>query len=208
MKIYITRHGQTEWNTERRIQGNLDSPLTEIGLEGAKKLHERLKNIEFDSIITSPLFRALKTSEIIKGSRDIELIKEDSLKEINCGDFEGYTFDEIWKKNPHFKIELDKDPYNFKYPNGESLKEFYERVTKGFKKLLKKYENRTILIVAHGGTIKCITSYIFENESANLWFKNVVENCSLTEIDYLAGEFSVVKYNDSKHLTKIEKEAI
>jgi probable phosphoglycerate mutase len=200
MKIYITRHGETEWNKKRIIQGSMDSPLTEEGVRGAERLSERLRETHFDFVITSPLYRAYRTARIILKERNIPIIKNESLQEINCGIFEGFTFDEIWKKHPELKAKLHGDPLNFRYPGGESLNEFYDRVKFGFEKIMEEYSDKTILIVAHGGTIKGLTSYMIEKADPSSWFRNVVDNCSLTEIVYKDGKFSMVNYNDTVHM--------
>ncbi|HBH13389.1 MAG: Phosphoglycerate mutase family protein [Clostridiales bacterium 38_11] len=200
MKIYITRHGETDWNRKRIIQGSMDSPLTEDGLIGAERLSVRLRKTHFDLVITSPLNRAYRTAMIILKDRNIPILKDDSLKEINCGIFEGFTFNEIWLKHPELKSMLYSDPLNFRYPGGESLNEFYDRVKNGFERIIKEHSDKTILIVAHGGTIKGLTSYMIEKADPSSWFRNVVDNCSLTEIDYNDEQFTMVNYNDTLHL--------
>ena len=202
MKVYITRHGETEWNIQGKIQGCLDSPLTEQGLWGAERLSEAIKNKNIDYIITSPLLRAYKTAQIAAGDSNITIVTMDKLKEINCGDFQGYGFQEVWEVYPELKETVKMDPYNFKYPGGESLKEFNERVVGGFESILEEYKGLNILIVGHGGTIKCITNHIFQEGESKSWFANVVDNCSLTEFDYDSGEFTLVDYNNTTHMKK------
>lgn len=199
MKVYITRHGETEWNIQGKIQGNLDSPLTERGLVGAEKLSEAIKAKEIDCIISSPLLRAFRTAKIAAGD-SIPVVTRDSLKEINCGEFQGYGFQEVWELYPELKDIIKVDPYNFKYPGGESLKEFNNRVVEGFESILEEYKDSNIMIVGHGGTIKCITNYIFKEGDSKSWFMNVVDNCSLTEFDYESGEFTLVDYNNTEHM--------
>jgi probable phosphoglycerate mutase len=202
MRIYITRHGETKWNIEGRIQGHLDSKLTNSGEEGAKKLKVRLSDKEIDVIVSSPLERAHKTARIIKGNRDIDIDLNSKLKEINCGEFQGYRFDEIWKKNPDAKENLKKDPFKFVYPKGESLEIFYSRVAEGFYEILEKHEGKNILIVTHGGTIRSILAEMFEKPNGSTWFKDVVDNCSLSIYDYDGKSFEEVLYNDTSHLEK------
>ncbi|SHJ53428.1 probable phosphoglycerate mutase [Dethiosulfatibacter aminovorans DSM 17477] len=200
MKVYITRHGETEWNIQGKIQGFLDSPLTEQGLWGADRLSEAIKAKKIDYIIASPLMRAFRTAKIAAGDSNIPVLTSDSLKEINCGDFQGYGFKEVWEVYPELKDIIKMDPYNFKYPGGESLKEFNERVIGGFESILEEYKDSNILLVGHGGTIKCITNYIFKEGDSKSWFVNVVDNCSLTEFDYDSGEFTLVDFNNTEHM--------
>ncbi len=88
LTLYITRHGETKWNTEKRMQGWSDSSLTENGVKNAILLGNRLKDIEFDAIHTSPSQRTIITANLIKGDRKIPLIPDDQLKEINMGIWE------------------------------------------------------------------------------------------------------------------------
>lgn len=200
-KIYLTRHGETEWNRQQRFQGYKDSSLTENGILGAELLANRIEDIELDHIISSPLMRAYKTAEIVKGSKDLEIITHNGFKEINLGDFEGLSYEEIEKEYGHLLDKVKKDPFNNSYPNGENMKEFYNRVVKTFKETIEKYKNKTTLIVAHGGTIKCIEAYIRKFELENDWMGHVVKNCSLSYIEINENnEIKEIFYNDTKHL--------
>jgi len=200
MKIYITRHGETKWNIEGRIQGHLDSELTLEGIEGAKKLKERLSNVNIDLIVSSPLERAHRTARIIKGNREIDIELNNKLKEINCGEFQGNRFEDIWRKNPDVKDKIRENPFKFIYPKGESLEIFYKRVSKAYHEILEKHEGKDILVVAHGGTIRSIIAEMFDKPDGKTWFKNVVDNCSLSLYDYDGKKFKEIIYNDTSHL--------
>ena len=89
MKIYVTRHGQTDWNVQGKTQGRADIELNEVGIKQAKQTKEELKNIDIDLIICSPLKRAKKTAEIINEGRNIPIIFDDQIIERNFGEFEG-----------------------------------------------------------------------------------------------------------------------
>lgn len=92
MDIYLIRHGETDWNRMKKLQGTTDIPLNAYGIELAEKTAEGLKDVPFDRIYTSPLIRARKTAEIIRGDRPIEIIETDGLKEISFGDYEGLCY--------------------------------------------------------------------------------------------------------------------
>src|SRR5690554_4521335 len=89
MKIYLTRHGQTEWNVIGKLQGWGNSNLTEKGIENAKRLSQRLKEVNFDYVYSSPQQRALDTAKLIRGDRNIEINVLDDLREIGFGSWEG-----------------------------------------------------------------------------------------------------------------------
>lgn len=200
-RIYFTRHGETEWNRQLRFQGNKNSELTEKGILAAELLSNRIEGIELDCIISSPLKRAYHTAEIVRGSKNIEIIKYDGFREINLGDFEGMRYDEIKSNSGEALSKIENDPFNNRYPNGENLFEFYRRVEKSFKDVIANYSNKNTLIVAHGGTIKCIESYIRNFQINKDWMGNVVKNCSLSciEVDE-DNNIKEIFYNDTEHL--------
>jgi len=199
--IYITRHGETEWNKQCRFQGSMNSELTEKGVLAAELLSERIENIDLDYIIASPLKRAYHTAEIVRGMKNVEIIKSEGFKEINLGDFEGMKYDEIRYSCADTLKRIEEDPFANRYPNGENLIEFYKRVEKTFKDVVEKYKGKKTLIVAHGGTIKCIECYLRKVQINKDWMGTVVNNCSLTcvEIDENKNVKEIF-YNNIDHL--------
>ncbi|NLJ59143.1 MAG: histidine phosphatase family protein [Tissierellia bacterium] len=200
-KIYITRHGETVWNREFRFQGYKDSDLTEKGIAAAELLADRIEEIDIDYIITSPLGRAYETAQIVRGKKDVEVIRHEGLKELNLGDFEGMRYEDI--KNEYGKLlsRIEGDPFNVRYPNGENLNEFSERVKIAFNEIVEEYKNKTILIVAHGGTIKCIESLVKDFKISKDWISSVVQNCSLSYIEVDENnEAKKIFFNDTSHL--------
>ena len=106
MEIYIIRHGETVWNKSRLLQVSRDIPLCEAGINIAKERAKELENIDFDVIYSSPLSRAYETACIIRGDRNIEIIKDDRLREVNFGVNEGQSAIELQKDkaNPFCKL--------------------------------------------------------------------------------------------------------
>lgn len=147
------------WNIERRLQGWKNSPLTERGLERAEKLKLAVENIDFDAIYSSDLHRAVKTAEIIAGKRNIEVQQIVELREIAFGAWEGKRLEDIEKNYP---VEFDtymNNPTKYKSIDGESMDELFDRVEKGFKKIVDT-GGENVLIVAHGVTIKALIAII------------------------------------------------
>ncbi len=136
--IYLTRHGQTLWNIENRLQGRGNSKLTEEGKGRAEMLSKRMKNIHIDTIYSSPLERAFITANIIKGDRDIEIITDDGLMEMCFGDYEGKKTEEIIRENPNWDLKLImKGDTKLVAPNGETLEEVRKRVANSMDKIIK-----------------------------------------------------------------------
>ncbi|MCD8503004.1 MAG: histidine phosphatase family protein [Bacillaceae bacterium] len=134
--IYLTRHGETKWNVENRLQGSMDSPLTKKGIADAICLFERLKDVNFQAIYSSPSERALQTARYIKGEKDVPIDTIEELKELNFGDWEGKTKDEIaLKHNPEYQNFWNRPhTYNHAPHKGEGLTDFKRRVETAVKK--------------------------------------------------------------------------
>jgi len=95
LRLFVIRHGETIWNTQKKLQGWNDSDLTEKGIKNALSLGNRLRDVEFQSIYASPSKRTLKTATLIKGRREQLIIEDENLREINLGVWEGQTHDDL-----------------------------------------------------------------------------------------------------------------
>ena len=201
--IYLTRHGQTMWNIEKRLQGRGNSPLTEDGIERAKELRDRIKDIKLDVIYSSPIERALTTANIIKGDKSIEVITDDGLMEMCFGDYEGKITDEVMKENPNWDISLImKGNTELTAPNGENLAEVRDRVARSMNKIIEENRGKTILIVAHGITLKAIM-YYFKDEEVN---SEVMGQATLTKVNVDENNKFYIEFkNDNSHFTKKEQ---
>ncbi len=176
--IIYTRHGETDWNKEGKIQGSIDIPLNEKGISQAKDLHALLKERQIDLIFSSPLKRAKETAYIIRGERDIDVILDPLLKEQFYGDLEGTPR----VNNPDYTMQ--RESYFKRYPNGEGYFDVYHRVATFFEKLKKEYDGKvsTVLIVAHGGMSREINLY-FKDMENNEFSPFGISNCELLEYD-------------------------
>ncbi|WP_024615925.1 histidine phosphatase family protein [Clostridium sp. Ade.TY] len=200
--IYLTRHGQTEWNIEKRLQGHGNSPLTDAGIKRAEELSKRLKDIKIECIYTSPIERAYKTASILKGNKEIELITHDGLKEMNFGDFEGKITEEVMQENPDWDINLImQGNLEMRAPNGETLAEVRERVSKAMDEIIKDNDGKSILIVAHGITLKAIMNY-FKDKDVN---SEVMGQATLTKVNIDGENFEIEFKNDGSHFTMKEE---
>lgn len=150
MKIYVTRHGQTDWNVQGKTQGRTDIELNEVGIKQAKQTKEELKNVDIDLIICSPLKRAKQTAEIINGGRNIPIIFDNQIIERNFGEFEGekIKFDEFWDYN-----------VTQKYQKAETIQDIISRISNFLDKIKEEYKDKNVLLVTHGGVSIAINCY-------------------------------------------------
>ena len=198
-KLYITRHGQTQWNLEGRLQGRKDSSLTKLGEEQAKWLSEKLKGFEIDIIISSPSGRALKTAEILRGDRDIEIIQNSNLMEMNFGDWEGQLHSEIEKQSPVEKENYSKFPHLYVSISGETFYQVLDRVGNEIEKIISKHEGQSILVVTHAVVLKAIFTYLENKEVKDLWSGAFMHPTCLNIIDIKNGSREIVLQGDISH---------
>lgn len=180
------RHGQTVWNKAGKLQGRTDIELNENGREAAGKLGHELEKVEFDEIYSSPLIRAYETACLIRGHRNIPIIRDDRLSEISFGDGEGDSW-ESWNKpeNPYHAFFSDTENY-VPPPHGETLEHVMER-TKDFIQAVVEPQVKTaerIMIVAHGALDSAIICYLEGNSKANFWGKGLLKNCQAVVFEF------------------------
>lgn len=173
-KLILIRHGQTEMNAQNLYFGKLNPLLNDLGIEQAYMVKEKLSNIVYDCIYSSPLERARETAEICNYLNK-EIIYDNRLEEINFGAFEGLTFKEISKKFPNEVKEMERNWKIFNYITGESPKEMFERAVSFLETLDYTKDN---LVISHWGIINCIISYFVSGTLDSYW-KFKVDNCSV-----------------------------
>lgn len=171
--IYIVRHGQTDWNVEGRYQGRMDVELNEKGIDQAQKTHEKLANIKFDKVFSSPLKRAYKTAQIIC---DNDIVTDERIIERCNGELEGKLKTEI-------KEEIDfNDPFNTKM-GIESITDFRDRIKGFLDDIVNNYKGKDILVVTHAGVSIYIKCY-FEGEPKDGNYNNYkLKNCEFLEYE-------------------------
>ena len=173
-KLILVRHGQTEMNAQSLYFGKLNPPLNDLGISQAYQAKEKLLDIDYDIIYSSPLERAKQTAEICN-YLDKEIIFDSNLEEINSGIFEGLTFKQISEKYPNEVKKMEEDWKSFNYVIGESPKEMFQRAV-SFLKTLDFSKNN--LIIAHWGIINCIISYFISGNLDSYW-KFKIQNASI-----------------------------
>ncbi|MXQ54992.1 histidine phosphatase family protein [Shimazuella alba] len=184
--IYIVRHGQTEWNIEGRLQGRLDSPLTDAGVEQAKQLAQRLQNISFDSIYSSSSNRAFSTALHLKKDRAIEVNKSDHLMEMDFATWEGRKWSEIQDLFPEELLLMNEHPERFeaKETKGETFHDMQKRLASFIDQILKQHAGQNILLVSHSITIKVLINYLRGGNLKYLWDGPDIHWASLYEVGF------------------------
>lgn len=202
MRLYLVRHGQTVWNSQRRMQGWENSNLTEKGIDEAKRLGKRLEEVEFDVVYSSPIGRALETAEYISGLNRDEIIKKDGFKEMAFGKWEGLEFDKLEGEDRIQYNNLWNDPENYESIGGENFDDVISRLERDLKDLVKNHQGEEVLLISHGVLIRVLTSLILKKEELkNLWDGPVTPNTSLTIIEFdQDGAYRFLMEGDISHL--------
>lgn len=197
--IYITRHGETEWNAAGRIQGHTDVPLSDRGREQAGMLARRLAPAPIDAVYSSDLARAAETAKVALGERDIPITFTEQLREYNKGVFEGLTEAEYREKYPDLYEPSLANDLDFAPPGGETIRETSIRLAGIVQQIKDAHMDQRALIVGHGGSLRAgIVSLLDLPLEAN--WKFAMHNCSLTVI-YTYPDNSVMHlYNDTSHI--------
>lgn len=199
VKLILVRHALTVDNQKSRLSGHIDSSISEEGKEQIDKIINYLKDFYIDKIYTTTSSRTKDTVKKLSELKSIEIIEKESLKEISFGDFEGLTFDEIKDKYPKEFQDMIEKGYEYKYPNGESLIDSYNRVCIELDNIISNNDDRTILICSHGGTIRNIITYLISNSYKYHWnFK--IDNGSVTILEIQNGFTVITAMNNTSFI--------
>ena len=191
MLIYMVRQGLTEWNKLKKLQGAADVPLAKEGILLAEKTGEALKDVKFDICFTSPLSRARQTAECVLGDRNVPIIPDKRIQEINFGDLEGGCVRDAEGNYIDPQVEMFfRDPVNFKRPeNGEDIfdviartKDFWEEKTSD-----PSLTDKTVLVASHGCAVRALLQNIY-HDPENFWHGCVPPNCCVNLVEVKNGK--------------------
>jgi probable phosphoglycerate mutase len=152
-RFCLVRHGETDWNAQRRIQGNLDIPLNPTGIAQAHAAARGLGSAGIELIYSSDLARARQTAEAIAQHAGLPLRLCPELRERCYGIFEGLTYDEAQRRFPEVYARFESRDTAFPVPEGESLQQLASRVEFALRRIAADHPTRTVLVVTHGGVL-------------------------------------------------------
>lgn len=203
MKLVIVRHGETEWNRQNKLTGQLDSPLTSKGIQQAYAIANRLRGSSFTTFYSSDLGRAVETANIIAEICGKTVIFDSELREWNMGIFQGLTVSEIYEKFPQVQQERERIGDEYIIPQGESLRQCRERVTRVLNKIAELHLDESVVVITHG----CFLMTFFEvvlNLPPENWWRFKLHNANFCSFEYINGYWSLIVWNDTSHLERIE----
>jgi len=160
--LLLIRHGETDWNTERRLQGHIDIPLNDTGLHQAKLLGAALQNEHLDAVICSDLQRAMQTAQAIATPKNLHCIINDQWRERSYGGFEGQLINSLEARYPTEYAAWRAAETDSLFPfnqtsghHGETVRQFHSRIETALRALCQQYPDQKVAVVAHGGVLEC-----------------------------------------------------
>lgn len=196
-RVYLVRHGETDWNRQRRYQGNQDIPLNERGIAQAEMLRSRLDREPFDVIFASPLQRARQTADLLNTGRSLPLVVLPQLRERSGGAWEGQLYSELGAASLE-DMQRREVREGLGPPGGETLAQVADRAELAWADVLRHGAERA-LVVAHNGFLHALIGRLLGMPLANYW-QIKIDTCSLTVVEVRPDGPEFLTINETAHL--------
>lgn len=206
-EIFMIRHGQTDSNVAGLLHGVTDVPLNSKGLRQASMVARRFEQVEnIDTLLSSPLMRALTTAEAISSRTGLKPHLNRGLMEMDFGQLEGLTLAGLSEQYPELATRLsDFSDLDLRFPGGESRREFHGRVRQTIDRIVTSNAGSRLVVVAHGGVIASLVAQLL-GDDPNDWRRYSIDNCSVTHLEFATTGPIAHLLNDVVHLEQIDIE--
>jgi alpha-ribazole phosphatase len=199
MRLYLIRHGQTDWNLNHRFQGQSDVSLNGTGMEQVLKIAQRLSNVNIDAIYSSDLRRAIQTAEEIAKYFKLSLNTDSRWREQSFGAWEGLTFSEMQAAASDLLKAWRADPLHNSPPQGETLIQLSARVEAALSELKMRHAGQNVLLVSHGGVLMTLACLALGVDLQKYW-QFSFSSASISEIAFYEEGAILNSMNDTSHL--------
>jgi probable phosphoglycerate mutase len=216
IELMIIRHGETDWNLERRLQGGIDIPLNQTGVRQARALATALRNESFDAIVCSDLQRAIQTAQLIATPKNLQCQITPHWRERSFGGFEGELISTLAQRFPaeyaawrSYEVDSHFPPNPQGLGCGESIREFNARISNALHDLCHRYANQKIAVVAHGGVLECayrISQQLPLNAPRQVSMLNASMNRFELGMENGQLNLSLIQWGDVAHLEAAQDE--
>jgi len=198
-RVLAIRHGETAWNVDGRIQGQLDVPLNDTGRWQVHRLALGIADEGISAIYSSDLLRALETAQAVARGCDRPITTDAGLRERGFGIFEGLSYDEINQRWPEQALRWRQRDPDFGAEGGETLRAFSQRAVDTVARLAALHPGETIAIVSHGGVMDCLyrAAARVALDAPRSW---QLGNASINRLLYTAQGFTLIGWSDDHHL--------
>jgi broad specificity phosphatase PhoE len=182
-KIYLVRHGETDWNLEGRYQGQKDIPLNTMGIKQAQIAAQSLDGNTYYALYSSDLIRAVQTAQEISKKLNLPIITNPALREINQGNWEGQFIKDVLNTMGDKVRAVYQNPYTDRKPGGESIGEVAERMYAYLDHLAENHSQETIIVVSHGLAIATVLCKV-QNLPLEMAIRNIPVNAGIEIINW------------------------
>ncbi len=198
-RIILVRHGETTWNVEGRYQGQIDTPLSEKGLEQGRRAANALKDVHIDACVSSPLSRAFQTCSFAAEMHGLPVVTDERLLEIAHGEWEGTFADDIERNYPEEFRLWHTNPDKVQMPGGENLEDVRRRVRAALDDIAARYEGKTVLVAAHDAVNKVAVCDVMGLPMSSFW-QVKQDNACINVLECEGGVWRLVLLNSTVHL--------
>lgn len=199
--LILVRHGETEWNIERRVQGQIDSQLTARGRAQARRAAERLAQTDVRAVYSSDSGRARETAELIAAPHGLTVAVRPALRERSYGILEGKTMEQVGREDTGWLEAWRADRLRLAPPEGETQPELARRVMSALHDIAAAHAGEQVVVSTHGGPVKCAVFEILQIPISS-WDRTWIANGSITVLVGTPERLLVAAFNDTCHLNE------
>ncbi len=205
-RIWLVRHGETDWNRSGLLQGQTDTTLSETGRAQARALGIRLADQAFNAVYSSDLVRCVETATIVVGDRKIPVQTDPELREVHLGRWQGLSFQQARQQWPEEYARVDADPLSHAPAGGENRRELRDRMVRAARRIAGKHSGEDVLVVSHGGAMRALLTWVV---MADLRASRLIEidNTGICRFDFYDFGPVLIGWNDVNHIQKVHDEA-
>jgi probable phosphoglycerate mutase len=204
-EIYLIRHAQAEGNRFRIMQGHWDGGVTALGRRQIALLSDRLRDLRFDAVCSSDLYRAMLTASAVYRPRSLPLFTTPALRELNIGPWEQLFFGNLLHEEPELAQRFLTDPANWRLEGAETFAELTDRAYPALEAIARRYEGGRVAVVSHGVTIRCLLARITGIDLRDREKLPMLLNTAVSVLRWEKGAFSLELFNDDSHLDALPR---
>lgn len=199
-RLFLVRHGETEWNAAQVFQGHLDSNLTRAGTVQAERLAERLADEGVSAVYSSDQGRAMLTAKATADRLGLEVIPRQELREIDCGDWTGMSYTQVRAQWPNAHENWVRRPHLHCMPNGEDVAAVQRRAFVFLREAQRRHPGESVLAVTHNTIVRAVVCSLMGLDLDRLWEVPRQPNCGINLIEMVDGAMKLAIVADTSHL--------
>ncbi|MGI5834904.1 MAG: histidine phosphatase family protein [Chloroflexota bacterium] len=202
-KLFLVRHAETEWNAGHIFQGHLDSTLTPRGLAQATALASRLASEGIQVIYSSDQGRSMRTAEPLATKLELQVIPRSDLREIDCGEWTGKSYEEVHELWPEEHHNWRFRPDLHRMPGGESVLQVQQRGLRFLEEIRLRHPGQTICAVTHNTVVRAIITHLQRRPLSKIWDGDRQPNCAVNLIELKNSRSELLIVGDTAHLEDV-----